>query len=200
MRFSCCGRCCRSAETRTVYGANVVVFEGILALHDAELNALYDMRIFVDTDDDVRLARRRTGPTQVQCTHTHNAHCTHTHNAHCTPTRPTTPYPFDTIVHVSLTQSHSAHSGARYQRARARLEGRPGGLCPCPCRPGRGIGRLGADHAHDGCGGSSNTSGLSSLRLTDTFGLRCATPTSLYLGAATIRVRPWAPVHVGTGF
>jgi hypothetical protein len=69
-----------------VYGANVVVFEGILALHDAELNALYDMRIFVDTDDDVRLARRRTGPTQVHCTHTHNAHCTHTHNAHCTHT------------------------------------------------------------------------------------------------------------------
>ena len=48
----------RSKETRTIYGANVVVFEGILTLHDPTLTALMDMRIFVDTDDDVRLARR----------------------------------------------------------------------------------------------------------------------------------------------
>lgn len=49
----------RTKETQTIYGANVVVFEGILTLHDPELVALMDMRIFVDTDDDVRLARRR---------------------------------------------------------------------------------------------------------------------------------------------
>ena len=37
-----------------------MVFEGILALHDPALVELMDLRVFVDTDDDIRLARRRT--------------------------------------------------------------------------------------------------------------------------------------------
>mmetsp|Transcript_88471 Transcript_88471/g.245720 ORF Transcript_88471/g.245720 Transcript_88471/m.245720 type:complete len:474 (+) Transcript_88471:68-1489(+) len=44
--------------TRHVTPADVVVIEGILALHVPEILDRCNMRIFVDTDDDVRLARR----------------------------------------------------------------------------------------------------------------------------------------------
>lgn len=48
----------RLPTSETVYGADVIVFEGILAFCNKELVDLMDLRIFVDTDDDVRLARR----------------------------------------------------------------------------------------------------------------------------------------------
>ena len=35
-----------------------VIFEGILALHDEDMRDLYDLKVFVDADADVRLARR----------------------------------------------------------------------------------------------------------------------------------------------
>ena len=41
-----------------MYGANVILFEGILSLVNKELRDLMDLRIFVDTDSDIRLARR----------------------------------------------------------------------------------------------------------------------------------------------
>ena len=41
-----------------MYGANVILFEGILSLVNRELRELMDLRIFVDTDSDIRLARR----------------------------------------------------------------------------------------------------------------------------------------------
>ena len=41
-----------------VYGANVVIFEGIMAFATKELIDLMDIKIFVDTDADIRLARR----------------------------------------------------------------------------------------------------------------------------------------------
>ncbi len=41
-----------------MYGANVLIFEGILAFHNSEVVELLDMKVFVDTDSDVRLARR----------------------------------------------------------------------------------------------------------------------------------------------
>jgi len=41
-----------------MYGADVVIFEGILAFTNQELLKLMDLKIFVDTDSDVRLARR----------------------------------------------------------------------------------------------------------------------------------------------
>lgn len=41
-----------------ISGAEVIIFEGILAFHSPELNAMYDMKLFVDTDDDTRLIRR----------------------------------------------------------------------------------------------------------------------------------------------
>uniref|UniRef100_A0A0A9YDW2 Uridine kinase n=1 Tax=Lygus hesperus TaxID=30085 RepID=A0A0A9YDW2_LYGHE len=48
----------RESKTKTMYGANVVIFEGILAFYHPEVVKMCDMKIFVDTDPDVRLARR----------------------------------------------------------------------------------------------------------------------------------------------
>ncbi len=42
----------------TMYGANVIIFEGILAFASPELRNLMDLKIFVDEDADIRLARR----------------------------------------------------------------------------------------------------------------------------------------------
>ena len=41
-----------------MYGANVLIFEGILAFHDPDVRDTLDMKIFVDTDADIRLSRR----------------------------------------------------------------------------------------------------------------------------------------------
>lgn len=48
----------REAVTKTMYGANVIIFEGILAFHSQEVLEMLDMKVFVDTDADIRLARR----------------------------------------------------------------------------------------------------------------------------------------------
>ncbi|KAJ3038308.1 Uridine-cytidine kinase-like 1 [Rhizophlyctis rosea] len=48
----------RLNKTKTVYGANVVIFEGIFALYDKRVRDIMDMKLFVDTDADIRLARR----------------------------------------------------------------------------------------------------------------------------------------------
>jgi uridine kinase len=48
----------RLAETEMIYGADVVIVEGILVLHEKEIRDQLDMQIFVDTDADLRLARR----------------------------------------------------------------------------------------------------------------------------------------------
>uniref|UniRef100_A0A452H8U1 Uridine-cytidine kinase n=1 Tax=Gopherus agassizii TaxID=38772 RepID=A0A452H8U1_9SAUR len=48
----------RKKEWKTLYGANVIIFEGIMAFADKELLELLDMKIFVDTDSDIRLVRR----------------------------------------------------------------------------------------------------------------------------------------------
>ena len=41
-----------------MYGANVVIFEGIMAFVDKKLRDIMDLKVFVDTDPDVCLARR----------------------------------------------------------------------------------------------------------------------------------------------
>lgn len=41
-----------------MYGANVIIFEGILTFYNPQVMNLLDMKIFVDTDADVRLVRR----------------------------------------------------------------------------------------------------------------------------------------------
>ncbi|KAK6913062.1 hypothetical protein RJ641_022663 [Dillenia turbinata] len=43
---------------RRVNPSDVIILEGILILHDPEVRNLMNMKIFVDTDSDVRLARR----------------------------------------------------------------------------------------------------------------------------------------------
>ncbi|XP_061481959.1 uridine-cytidine kinase-like 1 [Rhineura floridana] len=48
----------RRKEWKTIYGANVIVFEGILSFANKELLQLLDMKVFVDTDSDIRLVRR----------------------------------------------------------------------------------------------------------------------------------------------
>jgi uridine kinase len=48
----------RRQRARRVEPARVVVVEGILLFAVAELRALFDLRVFVDTDDDIRLMRR----------------------------------------------------------------------------------------------------------------------------------------------
>ncbi|KAI9478285.1 MAG: uridine kinase family-domain-containing protein [Benjaminiella poitrasii] len=48
----------REEKTTTIYGANVIIFEGILAFHDKRIRDMMDVRIFVDTDADIQLARR----------------------------------------------------------------------------------------------------------------------------------------------
>lgn len=50
----------RTKQTVAVAPAPVVLVEGILVLDNAALRARFDMKIYVDTDDDVRLARRLT--------------------------------------------------------------------------------------------------------------------------------------------
>lgn len=48
----------RSPQTRQIYTADVVLFEGILVLYDPTVRAMMNMKLFVDTDSDTRLSRR----------------------------------------------------------------------------------------------------------------------------------------------
>lgn len=48
----------RSEETVTVKPNKVIIVEGILIFADEELCSLFDVRIFIDTDADIRLIRR----------------------------------------------------------------------------------------------------------------------------------------------
>jgi uridine kinase len=48
----------RLAETQRVGGASVIVLEGILILADSDLRSLMDIKVYVETEPDVRLLRR----------------------------------------------------------------------------------------------------------------------------------------------
>jgi uridine kinase len=48
----------RRDETRRVEPCRVLVVEGILAFAVPELRELFDLRLYIDTDDDIRLMRR----------------------------------------------------------------------------------------------------------------------------------------------
>ena len=41
-----------------MYGANVIICEGILIFVNKKLVDMMDMKVFIDTDSDIRLARR----------------------------------------------------------------------------------------------------------------------------------------------
>lgn len=49
---------CRLPETRTVHPCPVVIVEGILILTEPALRNLIDLKLYVDTDADLRLIRR----------------------------------------------------------------------------------------------------------------------------------------------
>ncbi|KAG7451188.1 armadillo/beta-catenin/plakoglobin [Guyanagaster necrorhizus] len=48
----------RLEETKYLYGAAIIIAEGIMALHDPALRELYDLKVFVQCDSDLMLARR----------------------------------------------------------------------------------------------------------------------------------------------
>lgn len=48
----------RSPITTTTYPSRVIVLEGILSFADLELNKLMDIKVFVDTEADLRFIRR----------------------------------------------------------------------------------------------------------------------------------------------
>ena len=48
----------RSSEVEKVDPKEVIILEGILVLNDPALRDLMDIKIFVDTDDDIRIIRR----------------------------------------------------------------------------------------------------------------------------------------------
>ncbi|MBN2260859.1 MAG: uridine kinase [Clostridiales bacterium] len=48
----------RSNETITVFPKDIIILEGIMILEDESLRNLMDIKIFVDTDPDVRIIRR----------------------------------------------------------------------------------------------------------------------------------------------
>jgi uridine kinase len=54
----------RSSETRRVDPAPVIIVDGILVLADPELRELMDIRVYVDTDPDVRFIRRLRRDTE----------------------------------------------------------------------------------------------------------------------------------------
>lgn len=48
----------RKEESITVYPKDIIILEGILILYDERIRDLLDIKIFVDTDSDVRVIRR----------------------------------------------------------------------------------------------------------------------------------------------
>lgn len=48
----------RETETREMQSAEVILFEGLFALYDEEIRSRMKIKIFVQTDDDIRLGRR----------------------------------------------------------------------------------------------------------------------------------------------
>ncbi|KAI2800933.1 hypothetical protein RDWZM_003984 [Blomia tropicalis] len=48
----------REKFTKTMYGANVIICEGILIFANQKLVDMMDMKLFIETDSDIRLARR----------------------------------------------------------------------------------------------------------------------------------------------
>lgn len=52
------GRHCRTGEFRAVGPHEVVILEGILVLYNEKLRQLMDIKVFVDTDPDIRFIRR----------------------------------------------------------------------------------------------------------------------------------------------
>ena len=50
----------RTDEVRSLHGASVVIVEGLFVLNDPQLRDLLDLKIYVQADADLMLARRIT--------------------------------------------------------------------------------------------------------------------------------------------
>lgn len=48
----------RSKETETVYSRPIIIVEGILIFDDERLRNMFDIKLFVETDADIRILRR----------------------------------------------------------------------------------------------------------------------------------------------
>jgi uridine kinase len=48
----------RTDKVRVLHASRIIVVEGILVLYEPQLRERFDLRIFVDTDADIRLIRR----------------------------------------------------------------------------------------------------------------------------------------------
>lgn len=58
----------RLSESTNMYGIDVILFEGILVFYQQSIMDYMHMRIFVDTDADIRLARRSGSPRSCSST------------------------------------------------------------------------------------------------------------------------------------
>lgn len=58
-----------------MYPADVVLFEGILVFYTQEVRDMFHMKLFVDTDSDVRLSRRGTAQMIVKANGSHKHLC-----------------------------------------------------------------------------------------------------------------------------
>jgi len=47
-----------ASHNSVILAPSIVIFEGILAFHDPKVRSMLDLKVFVDTDADTRLARR----------------------------------------------------------------------------------------------------------------------------------------------
>jgi uridine kinase len=56
----------RTGKTLTIKPTKIVIIEGIMALYDKEVRSMFDLKIFVHTDDDERLARRIERDTRTR--------------------------------------------------------------------------------------------------------------------------------------
>ncbi|MBT9176825.1 MAG: Uridine kinase [Firmicutes bacterium] len=57
----------RSLKQKLLEPRDLIVVEGILALHNPMLRSLYDLKVFVDTDADVRVLRRLARDMTERC-------------------------------------------------------------------------------------------------------------------------------------
>eukprot|EP00727_Mastigamoeba_balamuthi_P000143 m51a1_g10125 putative uridine kinase (454) ;mRNA; r:80562-82400 len=70
----------RTAQHRIAYGVDVILLEGILPYYHPEVAQMMDIKLFIDCDDDLRLARRlrrdigERGRTVDQVLHNYEAH------------------------------------------------------------------------------------------------------------------------------
>jgi len=124
----------RADEHVTIYPADVVLFEGILAFYFAEMRDLFHMKLFVDTDSDTRLSRRvlrdikERGRDLEQIIYQYTTYVKPAFEEFCLPTKKYAdviiPRGADNVVAIDLIVQHSrdlmrvSHNGYSVARRR----------------------------------------------------------------------------------